>query len=167
VCSVRGLHRAFPPSDPPVYSRPQLKPPCAICCFTTTTFGAHRGADQGAGRSRSERDLLRLLGGSTSAQPPCTAGLLQLGGLTSTRPGQHTAVPDLHQHLRAGTQLPRAGIFMSRLAYSCPVQHMCVWCRFQHCPGRHITSPAGICFFLASIHICGPALASSGLFWPT
>jgi hypothetical protein len=37
VCSVRGLHCAFPPPDPPVYSRPQLKPPCDICSYTTTT----------------------------------------------------------------------------------------------------------------------------------
>jgi hypothetical protein len=35
---VRGLHRAFPPSDPPVYSRPQVKPPCGICSFTTMTM---------------------------------------------------------------------------------------------------------------------------------
>jgi hypothetical protein len=26
VCTVRGLYRAFPPLDPPVYVRPQLKP---------------------------------------------------------------------------------------------------------------------------------------------
>jgi hypothetical protein len=131
LCSVCGLYRAFPPPDSPVYVRPQLKPPCGICSFTTATFGAHRGADQGAGRSTSGRDLLRLLGGSTSALPPSTAGLLQLPGLTSTRLGRHTAVPDLHRHLRADTRLHRAsifyvpagifyvpaGIFMSRPAY--------------------------------------------------
>jgi hypothetical protein len=56
--------------------------------------------------------------------PPSTAGLLQLPGLTSTRPGRHTAVLDLHRHLWAGTRLHRAGIFyvpagifMSRPAY--------------------------------------------------
>jgi hypothetical protein len=81
VCSVRGLYRAFPPPDPPVYVRPQLKPSHGICSFTTTTFGAHRGADQGAGRSTSERDLLHLLRGSTSASPPSTAGPLHLPGL--------------------------------------------------------------------------------------
>jgi hypothetical protein len=108
---VRGLYRAFPPPDPPVYVRPQLKTFHGICSFTTTTFGAHRGADQGAGRSTSGRDLLHLLGGSTSVLPPSIAGLLQLPGLTSTRPGRHTAVPDLHRHLRAGTRLHRAGIF--------------------------------------------------------
>jgi hypothetical protein len=131
VCSVRGLYRAFPPPDPPVYVRPQLKPSHGICSFTMMTFGAHRGADQGAGRSTSERDLLHQLGGSTSAQPSSTAGLLQLPGLTSTRPGQHTAVPDLHRHLWAGTRFHPAdifyvptsifyvpnGIFMSRPAY--------------------------------------------------
>jgi hypothetical protein len=108
---VRGLYRAFPPPDPPVYIRPQLKPSHGICSFTTTTFGAHRGADQGAGRSTSRRDLLHQLGGSTSASPPSTAGLLQLPRLTSTRPGRHTAVPDLHRHRRASTQLRWAGIF--------------------------------------------------------
>jgi hypothetical protein len=117
VCSVRSLHRAIPPPDPPVYIRLQLKPPCGICSFTTTTFGAHRGADQGAGRSTSGRDLLCLLGGSTSASPPSTAGLLYLPRLPSTRPGQHSVIPDLHQHLRASTRPPRAGIFMSRPTY--------------------------------------------------
>jgi hypothetical protein len=94
-----------------VYVRPQLKPSHGICSFTTTTFGAHHGADQGAGRSTSRRDLLHLLGGSTSASPASTAGLLHLPGLTSTRPGQHTAVPDLHRHLRAGTRFILASIF--------------------------------------------------------
>jgi hypothetical protein len=103
---MRGLYRAFPPPDLPVYIRPQLKPPCGICSFTTTTFGVHRGADQGAGRSTSGRDLLHLLGGSTSATPPSTAGLLQLPGLTSTRPGRHTVVPDLRQHFWAGIFFP-------------------------------------------------------------
>jgi hypothetical protein len=124
VCSVRGLYRAFPPSDPPVYVRPQLKPSHGIYSFTTMTFGAHRGADQGAGRSTSGRDLHRLLGGSTSASPPSATGILQLPGLTSTRSGRHTAVLDLHQHLRAGTQFHPtgifyvpSGIFMSRPAY--------------------------------------------------
>jgi hypothetical protein len=108
---VRGIYRAFPPPDPPVYVWPQLKPSHGICSFTTTTFGAHRGADQGAGRSTSGRDLLHLLGGSTSPSPPSIAGLLHLPGLMSTRPGQHTAVSDLHRHLRAGTQFLPAGIF--------------------------------------------------------
>jgi hypothetical protein len=111
MCSVRGLYRAFPPSDPPVYIRPQLKPSHGICSFTTTTFGVHRGADQGAGRSTSGRELHHLLGGSTSASPPSTAGLLQPPGLTSTRPGRHTAVPNLHRHLWADTQFHPAGIF--------------------------------------------------------
>jgi hypothetical protein len=83
------------------------------------TFGAHRGADQGAGRSTSRRDLLHLLGGSIAASPPSTADLLQPPGLTSTRPGRHTFVPDLHQHFRAG-------IFMSRPAYLCPGRHIYV-----------------------------------------
>jgi hypothetical protein len=89
-----------------VYSRPQLKPPRGICSFTTTTFCAHRGADQGAGRSAFGWDLLRLLGGSTSASPPSTSGLLQLPGLTSTRLGRHTVVLDQHRHFRAGIFFP-------------------------------------------------------------
>jgi hypothetical protein len=83
------------------------------------TFGAHRGADQGAGRVTSGRDLLRQLRGSTSASPPSTAGLLQLPGLTSTRPGRHSVVPDLHQHFWAG-------IFFLGPAYLCPSQHIYV-----------------------------------------
>jgi hypothetical protein len=58
VFSVCGLYRACPLPDPPVHSRPPFKPPCGICCFTTTTFGAHRGADSGAGWSSSGRDRL-------------------------------------------------------------------------------------------------------------
>jgi hypothetical protein len=140
VCSVRGLFCAFPPSDPPVYVRPQLKPPRGICSFTTMTFGAHRGADQGAGRSTSGRDLLRQLRGSTSASPPSTAGFLQLPGLTSTRPGRHTAIPDLHRHLRADTRFPRASIFMSWPAYLCPGRHIYVRGQLRHSPSQHITS---------------------------
>jgi hypothetical protein len=155
---MHGLHRAFPPPDPPVYSRPQLKPPYGICSFTTTTFGAHHGADQGTGRSTSRRDLLCLLGGSASALPPSTSGLLQLPGLTSTRPGRHSAVPDPHRHLRAGTRLPRASIFMSRPAYLCPGRHM--WGRGQlwHSPGWHICFPIGI-------HAYGLAYSDSVLSW--
>jgi hypothetical protein len=129
---VHGLYRAFPPLDPPVYVRPQLKPSHGICSFTTMTFGTHRGADQGAGRSTSGRDLLHLLGASTSASPPSTASLLQLPGLTSTRPGRHMAVPDLHRHLRSGTRFhpadicgpgvdsgtPSAGIYVFRPEYT-------------------------------------------------
>jgi hypothetical protein len=146
---VRGLHRAFPPPDPPVYSRPQLKPPCGICLFTTTTFGAHRGADQGAGRNTSGRDLYRLLGGSTSAPPPSTAGLLQLPGLTSTRPGRHTVVPDLHQHLQAGIFFPGPALSFLGPAYICP--------------GRHIYVPADICGPGADFGTSRPAYI---FFWP-
>jgi hypothetical protein len=152
VCSVRGLYCAFPPLDPPVYVRPQLKPPCGICSFTTTTFRAHRGVDQGAGTSTSGRGLLHLLGGSTSASPPSTADLLQLPGLTSTRPGWHTTVPNLHQHIRAG-------IFFPGPAYLCPGQHMRARGRLWHSPGRHICVPAGI-------YVGGPDYFNSGLFWP-
>jgi hypothetical protein len=123
------------------------------------TFGAHRGAEQGAGRSTSGRDLLHLLGGSTSALPPSIAGLLQLTGLTSTRPGQHTAFPDLHRHLRAGTRLPRAGIYVSRPAYMCPGRH--VWARGQL---RHF--PAGIYLFLAGIYVYGLTHIDFGPLWP-
>jgi hypothetical protein len=154
VYSVHGLYRAFPPPDPPVYVWPQLKPSYGICSFTTTTFGAHRGADQGASRNTSGRDLLHLLGGSTSALPPSTAGLLQLPGLTSTRLGQHTAVPDLHRHLRASTRLPLAGIFMPRPTYLCPGRHMWGRGRLQHFPGRHMC-------FLAGLYVNGPAYANS------
>jgi hypothetical protein len=122
VCSLRGLHRAFPPLDPSVYSRPQLKPPCGICSFTTTTFGAHHGANQGAGRSTSRRDLHRLLEGSTLALPPSTAGLLQLPGLTSTRPGRHT-------------RLSRIYINISGPTYSSPDRH-------SASSGWHIYVPA-------------------------
>jgi hypothetical protein len=118
-------------SSPPVYSRPQLKPPCGICSFTTTTFGAHRGADQGAGRSTSGRDLHRLPGSSTLASPPSTLGLLQLLGLTSTRPGRHSVVPDLPQYFRAG-------IFFPGPALGVPGPTMVG-------PGRHIYIPAEIC----------------------
>jgi hypothetical protein len=152
VCSVRGLHRAFPPPDPPVYVWPQLKPSHGICCFTTTIFGAHRGADQGAGRSTSGQDLLHLLGGSTSASPMSTAGLLQLPELTSTRPGRYSVVPDLHWHFRAGIFFPGPS-----LAFPGPALVG---------PGRHISVSAGIClflagirFFLASIRVCGPGWA--------
>jgi hypothetical protein len=95
---MRGLNRAFPPPDPPVYIWPQLKPPCGICSFTTTTFRDHRGADKGAGRITSGRDLLRQHGGLTLASPLSTLGLLQLPGLTSTRSGRHLVVLDLRQH---------------------------------------------------------------------
>jgi hypothetical protein len=156
VCSVRGLYRAFPSLDPPVYVRPQLKPSHGICSFTTTTFGAHRGDDQGAGRSTSGRDLLHLLGGSTSAPPPSTAGLLQLPGLTSTRLGRHTAVPDLHRHFRAG-------IFFPGPAFGFPGPALVG-------PGWHISVPAGIRFFwaeichsLTGIRVCGPGWAISSL----
>jgi hypothetical protein len=117
-----------------------FKPSHGICCFTTTTFGAHRGADQGAGRSTSGRDLLRLLGGSTLALPPSTAGLLHLPGLTSTRPGRHTVVPDLHQHFRAG-------IFVLGPAYLCPGRH--IYVLIDIC-GAGVDSgilPADICVF--------------------
>jgi hypothetical protein len=126
VYSVHGLYRAFPPPDPPVYVRPQLKPPCGICSFTTTTFGAHHGADQGTGRSTSGRDLLCLLEGSTSASPPNTAGRLHLPGLTSTRPGRHTVVPDLHQHFQAGIFFPGSAIDFLGPAYLCPSRHIYV-----------------------------------------
>jgi hypothetical protein len=135
MCS---LHRAFPPPDPPVYNRPQLKPPRGICSFTTMTFGAHRGADQGAGRNTSGRDLLHLLGGSTLAPPPSTTGLLQLPGLMSTRPGRHTAVPDLHQHFWAD-------IFFLGPTYLRP--------------GRHIYVPAGI--FISRPMLVGPGSTST------
>jgi hypothetical protein len=141
---VRGLYRAFPPLDPPVYVRPQLKPSHVICSFTTMTFGAHRGVDQGAGRSTSGRDLVHLLGGSSSASPPSTAGLLHFPGLTSTRPGRHTPVPDLHRHLRAGTRLPRAGIFMSRPAYVGPGSTSALPGPAYNSPGQHITPPVNI-----------------------
>jgi hypothetical protein len=98
---------------------------------TTTTFGAHRGADQGTGRSTSGRDLLHLLGGLTSTSPPSTAGLLHLPWLTSTRPGWHTVVPDLHQHFWAGIFFPGPALGFLGSAYLCP--------------GRHIHVPAGIC----------------------
>jgi hypothetical protein len=145
VCSVSSLYRAFPPPDPPVYSRPQLKPPRGICCFTTTTFGSHRGADQGAGRITSGWDLDHLLGGSTSATPPSTADVLQLPGLTSTRPGRYSVVPDLHRHLWAGTRLPRAGIGGSRPTYLCPGTPLAglyyFWPEFAF-PGRNMSIPA-------------------------
>jgi hypothetical protein len=166
VCSVRGLYRAFPPPDPPVYVRPQLKPPCGICSFTTTTFGAHRGADQGAGRSTSRRDLLHLLGGLTSALPPSTAGILHLPGLTSTRPGRHTAVPDLHRHLQAGTRFPRASIFMSRPAYLCLGRHMWARGRLRHSPGRHMCSVQNI-RHRAGLFQFWPIPAGSCRFWAT
>jgi hypothetical protein len=156
VCSVRGLYRAFPSPDLPVYSRPQLKPPCGICSFTMTTFGAHRGADQGAGRSTSGRDLHRLLGGSTSAPPPSTAGLLQLPGLITTRPGRHSVIPDLPRHFWAGIFFPGPALGFLRLAYLCPGRHMWGWGRLRHSPGRHIYFPAGI-------YACGPKYTNSGL----
>jgi hypothetical protein len=147
---MRSLYRAFPPPDPLVYVRPQLKPPCGICSFTTTTFGAHRGADQGAGRSTSGRDLLHLLGGSTSASPPSTAGLLQPPGLTSIRPSRHTAILDLHRHLRVGTRFHPADIF--------------------YVPANIFYVPVGI--FYVSADICGPGVDSGTsqpayiFFWP-
>jgi hypothetical protein len=64
-------------------------------------------------------------------------------------PGSTSALPGQHIHPRAGTQLPRAGIYMSRPAYLCPGRHM--WARFQL---RHF--PAGIYLFLAGILACGP-----------
>jgi hypothetical protein len=148
VCSVRGLHRAFPPPDPPVYVRPQLKPSHGICCFTTMTFGAHRGADQGAGRSTSGQDLLHLLGGSTSTSPMSTAGLPQLPELRSTRPGRYSVVPDLHWHFRAGIFFPEPS-----LAFPGPALVG---------PGRHISVSAGICLFLAGIRFSWPVFASVG-----
>jgi hypothetical protein len=102
VYSMHGLHRAFPPPDPPVYIWPQLKPPCGICSFTTTTFGAHRGADQGAGRSTSGRDLLCLL------------------------EGRHTVVPDLRQHFQAGIFFPGPALDFLGPAYLCPSRHIYV-----------------------------------------
>jgi hypothetical protein len=173
VCSVRGLYHAFPPPDPPVYVWPQLKPSHGICSFTTTTFGAHRGADQGAGRSTSRRDLLHLLGGSTLASPLSTAGLLQPPGLTSTRPGRHTAVLDLHRHLRAGTRLPWAGIFMSRPTYLVspptymgpgltPTFPRLVYMFF----GRIMRLWAGIWRFWPSLAGINSSWAGFGLSWP-
>jgi hypothetical protein len=133
---VSCLHRVFPPLDLPVYSRPQLKPPCGICSFTTTTFGAHRGADSSAGRITSGRDLLCQLRGSTSTSPPSTSGLLQLPRPTSTHLGWHSAIPDRHQHFRAdifftGLALGFLGLALvvptdfdgPGMAYPCPSQH--------------------------------------------
>jgi hypothetical protein len=161
VCSVHGLYRAFPPPNPPVYVWPQLKPSHGICSFTTTTFGAHRGADQGAGRSTSGRDLLRLLGGSTSAPPPSTAGLLQFPGLTSTRTGRYTAVLDLHQHFRAG-------IFFPGPAYLCPDRHIYIpagicgpgWT--STFPGPAYNFPGRHTHFLAGIRVFGPEYVNAG-----
>jgi hypothetical protein len=45
VCT--SVHHPSP--DPLVSNWPQLKPTLGICLFTTTTFGAHHGADSGAG----------------------------------------------------------------------------------------------------------------------
>jgi hypothetical protein len=173
VCSVRGLYRAFPPPDPPVYARPHLKPSHGICSFTTMTFGAHRGADQGAGRSTSGRDLLHLLGGSTSAPPPSTAGLLQLPGLTSTRPGRHMAILDLHWHLRAGTRLHRvgifyvpAGIFISWPTFVGPGSTSAFPGPAYNFPGRNIIFPGRHISSLAGIRAYGPASSISDLSWP-
>jgi hypothetical protein len=147
VSSVCGLHRVFPPPDPPVYSRPQLKPHCGICLFTTTTFGAHRGADSSAGRITSGRDLLRQLGGSTSTSPPSTSLLLHLPGPTSTRPGQHSVVPDLHRH-------SWADIFFPGPAYACP--------------GRHWWVPTGISLSRLTAGVdFGTPPAGIRLFWLT
>jgi hypothetical protein len=158
---VRGLHRTFPPPDPPVYVRPQLKPPCGICSFTMTTFGAHRGADQGGGRSTSGRDLLHLLGGSKSAPPPSIAGLLQLPGLTSSRPGRHTVVSDLLRHFRAGIFFPGPALGFPRPALVGPNQHIYVpalpWPAYI-ISGRNSHSRAGICQFW-------PSLAGIRRFW--
>jgi hypothetical protein len=148
VCSVRGLYRAFPPPDPPVYVRPQLKPSHGICCFTTTIFGAHRGADQGTGRSTSGWDLLHLLGGSISAPPLSTLALLHLSGLTSTRSGRHTVVPNLLQQFRAG-------IFFPRPALGFPGPALVG-------PGRHISVLAGIRLFWPEYAFSWPAFASVG-----
>jgi hypothetical protein len=165
VCSVHGLYRAFPPPDPPVYVRPKLKPSHGICCFTTTTFGAHCGADQGAGRSTSGWDLLHQLGGSTSASPSSIAGLLQLPGLTSTRPGRHTTVPDLHRHLRAGTRLPRAGIFMSRPTYVGPGSTSAFLGPAYNFPDRNMFFPGRYSRFRAGICQSRPLLAGIRDFW--
>jgi hypothetical protein len=149
VCSVRGLYRAFPPPDPPVYVRPQLKPSHGICSFTTTIFGTHRGADQGAGRNTFGRDLLHLLGGSTSASPPSTAGLLQHPGPTSTRQGRHTVVPNLHQHFRAGIVYVPAGIFY-------------VPTGIFYVPADIFYVPAGIFYVPAGIFMFWPAYVGPG-----
>jgi hypothetical protein len=142
-----------------VYVRPQLKPSHGICLFTTTTFGAHRGADQGVGRSTSGRDLLRQLGGSTSASPPSTAGLLQLLGLTSTRPGRHTGIPDLHR-------LPLAGIFLPRPTYLCPGRHMWGRGQLRQFPGRHICFPAGLYVNRPAYILAWPEFTSAGRHFP-
>jgi hypothetical protein len=154
VCSVRSLYRAFPPLDPPVYVRPQLKPSHGICLFSTTTFGAHRVADQGAGRSTSGRDLLHLLGGSTLASSLSTAGILHLPGLTSTHPGRHTAVPNLHRHLRAGARLHRAGIFY-------------IPAGIFYVPASIFYVPAGIFYVLAGIFyvLAGIFYIPGGIFY--
>jgi hypothetical protein len=127
--------------------------------LTTMTFGAHRGADQGAGRVTSGRDLLRQLRGSTSASPPSTAGLLQLPGLTSTRPGRHSVVPDLHQHFWAG-------IFFLGLAYLCPSQHIYVPADICGAGVDSDISLADIYNFLAGTHVSVPDYFNFGLFWP-
>jgi hypothetical protein len=155
VSSVHGLHRVFPPSDPPVYSRPQLKPPCGICSFTTTTFGAHRGADSSAGRITFGRDLLRQLGGSTSALSPSTSGLLQLPGPTSTRPGRHLAVPDRHRHFWTGIFFPGPALGFLGPTLVGPGQHIYVP---DDIGGAGVDSGTP----LAGIHFLWPEFTSAG-----
>jgi hypothetical protein len=176
---VRGLYRSFPPPDPPVYVRPQLKPSHGICSFTTTTFGAHRGADQGTGRSTSGRDLHRLLGGSTSASPLSTAGLLLHPELISTRPGRHTVVPNLHQHFWAGIFYVPTGmfyvlagifyvpadIFMSRSTYVGPGSTSALPGPAYNSPGRHIIYPGRKSRSWAGIQQIWPLRAGIRSFW--
>jgi hypothetical protein len=76
-----------------------------------------------------------------------------------TCPGWHTAVPDLHRHLRAGTRFPRADIYVSRPAYLCLGRHMWAQGRLQHSPGRHICVSA-------EIYVGGLDYFNSGLFRP-
>jgi hypothetical protein len=146
-----------------------FKPSHGICCFTTTIFGTHHGADQGAGRSTSGQDLLRLLGGSTSALPPSTAGLLHLPRLTSTLPGRHTVVSDLHQHFWAG-------IFILGPAYLCLGRH--IYVPSDICGARVDSGipPANICVFwpeytptgwhIAVLAFFGRNKSVPGRFWP-
>jgi hypothetical protein len=51
-CSFLSCSLARSPlPNPPASSWPPFKPSHGICCFTTMTFGAHRGADRYARRS--------------------------------------------------------------------------------------------------------------------